>query len=1033
MRYIASISFIVTFLFSFMLTGQDSAYSTFVSNKRIELNNRQLKSADFFTIESKRLGLSQHDDMRMIKSWSDLTGVDRQRYKQYHKDLPVIGGTYTLHSQEGNVNFATGNIYPFIKIDENITVSKSGAIEEAIQKTKFELENESAIEAAEDVPWEHIYRGLCVIDSKYPKVSGDYRVAHSYIVHSEGYDIPIKYQVYVDAHSGQLLCKLNEIKCGAVKGMARTTYYGNQEITTDSVAPNLYYMRDLTRGDGIITLDFESDRDTFTDSDNIWGPDADDTDSYKTAVAGDAHYCTTKYYDMMQDYFSWDGLDGEGGELVSVVNVFGKYYVNAFWNGGATHYGNGDCDRYGPLTTMTVVGHEFAHGWTDFTSDLIYQNESGALNESISDIMGKALEFYADRENFTWNIGDLIRRDETVNVFRSMSDPNERNHPKYYGGRNWRTGTADAGGVHSNSGVLNYFFYLLVEGGAGINEDGVSFNVPAIGMRKALDIIFITQTAYLTESSNYFEFFSTSLQSVEDLYGENATEMKSVVEAWKAVGIFEGINDFDFDVHLLEENIIICPGEETHISAIVSNVGRKVIEANTTINLTFTQNLSAKVIESYTLENDLMPGETILYTFDTPLELDPLKSGGYRVGVESEDINKLNNSVLGNIFISEIEGLEIALTAFELQAFSDCDNELSRYRFTVNNLGCEDIPTNENLIINVETDKGFFSIEKLLFADISAGTSFTTLGFLGSDKPEDISSYSATLVYADDIDSNNNVLDGLDFETSETIEVGYRRNFEEELDSEKFIIEEDLNFHLHSIVNYKGNNMLALRSNNNILPTRNCEDPEGFFENYLRTFNIKFCIDAMDVDNPIFSFDLLKLIDENRNLDLPDNLYGTMLQVTTDEEQYPIIYAQADDAIMLHEIDLPKDYVGTLEIEVLVVSSDSDSDVIRSGDSDVVMFDNLRLYDRSDIQPEYDKFGYSVAPNPVGDLLRVEAESSRLPYDVYVFDRIGRLVTQSNDNQNIAMINMENLEQGIYFVTIIFSGNILSSHRVVKM
>ena len=1033
MGYITSFSFVVAFFLPLLISGQESIYKTYMSNQRIELSGTEIESGDFFAVEEKKLGLSQEDDMRLVRSWSDLTGIDRERYKQYHKGLPVIGGTYTLHSQKGQVNYASGNIYPYIKVDENIAVSKSAVIEEAILKTKSQLERESVIESAEGVPWHHNYIGLCIIDAKYPELSGDYRVAHSYIVESEYYEVPIRYQIYVDAHNGELLSKFSKIKCGAVKGIAKTTYYGDQEIVTDSVAPNLYYMRDLTRGNGIITLDYESDRDTFTDSDNTWGPDLIDNQSYKTAAAGDAHYCTTKYYDMMQEYFNWDGLDGDGGELVSVVNVFGKYYVNAFWNGAATHYGNGDCDRYGPLTTMTVVGHEFAHGWTDFTSDLIYRNESGALNESISDIMGKALEYYADRENFTWNIGDLIRKDESVNVFRSMSDPNQRNHPKYYGGERWRTGTSDAGGVHSNSGVLNYWFYLLVEGGTGVNEQGVAFDVPAIGMRRALDIVFVTQTAYLTESSNYFEFFYSSLQAVDDLYGENSEDMSSVVEAWKAVGLYEGVDDIDFAIELAEETLAICPGEETHVDAIIRNVGRRPIEANTPIELTFLQNLSVKITESYILTNDLLPGESIPYTFEAPVILDSSRDGVYTVTVESSDINKLNNSASADMFISEIEGLELSLTYFELLPESDCNNDLSRYRFTVRSLGCEAVAELEYLNIEVESDKGDFTIVKRLFSELEAGIFYGTTGFLSADIPQGITSYSATLSYGNDTDVSNNTFTVDKINYSESIEVGYRRNFEKEIDNEKFVIEDDVNYHLHSIVNYKGNNMLALRANDNSLITRDCDDPEGFFDNYSRTFNIRFCVDAIDVDDPIFSFDLLKLIDNNRDVDLPNNLYGTMLQVSIENEKYPIIYAQDNDDLLLHEIDLPEGYVGPLEIEVLVFYSDNNDDLIRSGESDVIMFDNFRLYDRSDIQPEYDKFGYSVAPNPVGDLLRVESDNNVNPYDVYVFDRIGRLISQSRDNQNISMINMEGLEQGIYFISIVYSGNILSSHKVVKM
>ncbi len=1031
MRYVASVLVFLFLLTSDTLLSQESTFRKYSDNKRIELKGTQEKSSNFFDSQKTELGLTDNDKMTLVKTWTDISGMTRERYRQFHNDLPVVGGTYTLHSKSGYLQAGSGNLFPYIKVDENVSIAKNYAAEKAIQHTKQILEEEEVIVYSESVSWDHSYNGLCIIDSKYPDISGDYRVAHSYTVSSESYEMPIKYQVYIDAHTGKQLCEFNEIKCGAVKGTAKTRYYGEQEITTDSIAPDLYLMKDMTRGDGVVTLDFSSDRDTFSDRDNIWGHDHNhDGETY---VAGDAHYCTAKYYDMMLDYFDWDGLDGDGGELVSVVNVFGKYYVNAFWNGSATHYGNGDCHRYGPLTTMTVVGHEFAHGWTDKTSDLIYRNESGALNESISDIIGKGLEYYADRENFTWNIGDLIRRDETINVFRSMSDPHSRNHPKYYGGEKWRTGSSDAGGVHSNSGVFNYWFYLLVEGVSDVNERDVPFNVQSIGMRKALDIVFLTQTAYLTENSTYFDCMYSTIQAVKDIYGDTSPELESVIEAWKAVGLYEGIDDIDFAIELAEENIALCPDDEVYIEAIIRNVGRKTIPRDTTIEVTFLQNLTPKIIESLDLSIDLEPGDSIIHTFKTPVVMDIDKDGIYKVSVESDDANQLNNTNQANLYISDIDGLELSLERFELQQADDCDSEISRYSFTIRNQGCVAIPEDDYLYVHVESDQGEFDIERRLFSEIRAGIFYGSSGSLPNTVPDNITSYTATLMYEGDISDENNTAEEGIVEYQESITRGYRGDFESELDIEKFKIEEDTLYYKHSVVDYKSNNMLAIRGVDNHLRTLDCDEPEGFFDAYGRKSTIRFCIDATDIDQPIFSFDMLKLSNEYRERPLSNEQFGGMVRVSTDEQEYPFVYAQPDDALQLHEFELPSDYVGPLELEVLTVYANTDRDNLVAGNLDVVMFDNFRLYDDSDIQPDYDKYGYSVAPNPVDDMLRVESLNSDQPYDVLVFDRLGRLITTSYNNQNITMIDMYDKPQGIYFITILQFGTIFTSHRVVKM
>jgi PKD repeat protein len=170
------------------------------------------------------------------------------------------------------------------------------------------------------------------------------------------------------------------------------------------------------------------------------------------------------------------------------------------------------------------------HGVTERSSGLAYQNESGALNESFSDIMGTCVEFYAKPTDANWDIG------EDVGALRNMQNPKSHNQPDTYKGQQWYTGTADNGGVHTNSGVQNRWFYILVSGAQGTNDIGSAYNVTGIGIDKAAKITY-RNLINLTSSSNYAASRAGALKAAKDLYGECSQEYLSTGNAWYAVGV----------------------------------------------------------------------------------------------------------------------------------------------------------------------------------------------------------------------------------------------------------------------------------------------------------------------------------------------------------------------------------------------------------------------------------------------------------------------------------------------------------------
>lgn len=267
----------------------------------------------------------------------------------------------------------------------------------------------------------------------------------------------------------------------------------------------------------------------------------------------DVHWGISRTWDYFNENFDYQSFDGEGGLILNYYNGTAMY-VGTQNNAAALPapenamvYGTGDGIDFNPFVSLDVTAHEFTHLITSNTSNLEYTGESGALNESFSDIMGAAIEFYAKPETANWEIGEEMGI--TLPFLRSMSNPNApadfssamaMPQPDTYLGTYWApTGSSDPdnGGVHINSGVGNYWFYLLSVGGSGTNDNGDAYNVSGLGIDLAADIVFHTFTQYLTPTSNYHDAYHATRTYVIDNYGEDSDEYLALVAAWHAVGI----------------------------------------------------------------------------------------------------------------------------------------------------------------------------------------------------------------------------------------------------------------------------------------------------------------------------------------------------------------------------------------------------------------------------------------------------------------------------------------------------------------
>ncbi len=276
----------------------------------------------------------------------------------------------------------------------------------------------------------------------------------------------------------------------------------------------------------------------------------------------DVHWGMEKTYDFYKNVFSRNSYDGQGSKIINYLNPpqLQAQYNNDPNNAFATPppynvmmYGLGDGVDWGPVVGLDVEGHEYTHmvifhaGNTNgIDSGLVYQGESGALNESFADIFGTCIEFYTRPTLANWTIGENVVK-TSPNYLRSMSYPEAGRQPKTYNaGFFWANPNCelpfldspyDHCGVHINSGVQNYWFYLLSMGGSDINDLNNNFNVTGIGIAKAQKIAYRNLTTYLPPYATYYDAYLGSLQAAQDLYGINSSEYWSVREAWYAVGI----------------------------------------------------------------------------------------------------------------------------------------------------------------------------------------------------------------------------------------------------------------------------------------------------------------------------------------------------------------------------------------------------------------------------------------------------------------------------------------------------------------
>lgn len=506
--------------------------------------------------------------MLLDKSVDDL-GMNHYRYQTMYRGIPIYGDEVLLHISKDQY-FINGRSHRQTPEAQKAVI----LAEERNNVIEHELNCKLRSRDVHDhlhVPDSH--------DLVYVEHEGTLKLAHHSQVHK---NIAERWELFIDAVSGKVLiknplfCTFHNHNCGAQHShdldINKSSFHHNtsvdpaggikvnaQDLFGRTVGIDVYesggsyYLIDASR----TMYDANNSQIPTSPVGSIWTIDAMNTApntnsfSYDNIVSSSsnfsgkntavsAHYNGGKAYEYFKNVHNRESINGSGGNIISLINVAnnnGTSLGNAFWNGAAMFYGNGD-SAFLPLARgLDVAGHEMSHGVIQSTANLQYMGESGALNESFADIFGSMI----DRDD--WLIGEDVVKSSAFpsGALRSMKDPhngastgqyNKGWQPKHYNER--YTGSEDRGGVHINSGIPNHAFYLFA----------TSNNV---GKDRAEKVYFRALTNYLTKSSQFIDARVAVVKAAKDLYGDSVAD--AAKSAFSAVGIQDGQGgDYENDV-----------------------------------------------------------------------------------------------------------------------------------------------------------------------------------------------------------------------------------------------------------------------------------------------------------------------------------------------------------------------------------------------------------------------------------------------------------------------------------------------------
>jgi bacillolysin len=530
-------------LLSFLLTTMPAVAQVIVGRPAPTVADRK-------QVLREALHLTPTSDLRPLETTPDPLGYLHEQYQLYYQGVKVEHGKVRVHSRAGKVETVSGEaLQPAAGLSAQPALTAKQALQRAMtavgaRSYKWELPAEEAALKVQTGNPRATYQPqgelVWVGDFRQPEASRPLVLAWKFDIYA--HEPASRDYFYINARTGEVVLRDAIIKHLDSPGATfATRYVGARTSITDNTGSG-YRLRETTTSKGVTTLNLHKSLAfatavDFIDNDNNWTAAEHDNANFDNAAL-DAHLGAQVTQDYWTTVHGRDSYDDKGTVLTSYVH-YGNGIDNAYWNGSAMLYGDGNF-YFKPLTAIDVCGHEIGHAVCQTTAALVYSNESGALNEGLSDIWGCAVENHFDPTKQVYLIGEDITLPSFGLALRSMSNPNDFDQPDTYKGTYWWTSAGDDGGVHTNSGVLNFWFYLLSAGGAGSNDFATTYSVTGIGITPAARIAYRAERFYMTPSTNYTGARKATMQAAIDLFGLGSNEVIQTAQAWRAVGVGDG-------------------------------------------------------------------------------------------------------------------------------------------------------------------------------------------------------------------------------------------------------------------------------------------------------------------------------------------------------------------------------------------------------------------------------------------------------------------------------------------------------------
>jgi bacillolysin len=463
-----------------------------------------------------------------------LSGMTDRRYTQVYRGLPVFGGEVVFHDRDGVTQSLSGKFYEIGALPASPTLEPAAAAN-AFQQT---LDPARAAEL----------RGAPSL-IVYPVSDDDLRLAYL-VTFSAGREYSMT--GVVDATSGAVLTQFSNVwsDSGAI-GLGRG-YHGEDVKLATTLSGSTYYLADEKRIRPINQYTYDLKNGGYI-------PTTTTNSFTQVPEAVNAHQFLGFVYDYYYTVLGRPGIDGKNLDVIALVNdASAGNKDNAYWTGDDKMmvFGTPGSGGQQLAAAIDVVAHELSHGVTQFSSNLNYSYESGALNEAYSDVIGSAVEFAFQPEGTgllkaDWYNGEDGHVEYSTAGCRNLADPNTNSQlrnagypenywyadpchlsqqipPLYYRGN-----LVDAGGVHLNSPIFGHAYYLLAHGGTNKISGRT---VTGIGIEKATKIYYRAWTAYMTQTSKFINAANALLAAANSLYGQSGNEYNQTYGSMLAIG-----------------------------------------------------------------------------------------------------------------------------------------------------------------------------------------------------------------------------------------------------------------------------------------------------------------------------------------------------------------------------------------------------------------------------------------------------------------------------------------------------------------